>query len=82
MAQGCVAIGTRTGGIKDIIVDGENGFFLEEVSSDEIKKKVLTLFGDSDLLNKYRENSYEYIRERFSPEQYKAKIISIYREIT
>lgn len=81
MAQGCVAIGTRTGGIKDIIFDEENGVFLETVSSLEIRERLVSLFKNPDLITRYRNRSYELIKERFSSKQYKKKLISLYREV-
>ena len=82
MAQGCVAIGTRTGGIQDIIIDEENGLFLESVTPYEIEEKLIKLFLNKDLLAKYRKNAYGLLEEKFSSSKYKRKILSLYMEIT
>lgn len=49
MAAGLPVIGTATGGIKDIIDDGVNGYLIEEKSSREIVEKINYLFKNTDV---------------------------------
>lgn len=49
MAAGTPVVGTRSGGIKDIISDGENGYLVEEKNSAEIARKVNKLLNNPAL---------------------------------
>lgn len=42
MATGCVPVCTRVGGMKNIIVDGENGFFVED-NEDSLSNMMISL---------------------------------------
>ncbi len=57
MASGTPVIGTRTGGIKDIISDGENGYLIEEKNSRMIADKVNLLLENPDLYEKISKNA-------------------------
>lgn len=48
-ACGVPPIGTRVGGIPDIIQDGENGLLIEPKNSDQIAEAILRLFDDKEL---------------------------------
>jgi len=43
MASGLPVIGTRVGGIVDVIVDGKTGFFVEQKSPEDLAKKIILL---------------------------------------
>lgn len=49
MAAGIPVIGTRTGGIQDIIQDGKNGYLVEEKNSQEIAERVNQLLSNRQL---------------------------------
>lgn len=59
MASGTPVIGTGTGGMKDIISDGENGYLIEEKNSHMIADKVNLLLGNPYLCEKIKKNAKE-----------------------
>lgn len=72
-ASGCVVLTTNNGGIRDIFVEGKNGFFVDEdlhIDRETLKKYIMMLITD---IHKYkdmaefnrREASIKYTRSRF-----------------
>lgn len=49
LATGIPAIGTRVGGIPEMIKDGINGFLVNPRNSEEMAEKIITLLSDEDL---------------------------------
>lgn len=73
MARGVVCICTDVGGIGEHIVNGHNGFLVENYpNEDEIVaaflKIIIHLEGDRTLLTKLSRNSYDYAKEHFGKE--------------
>jgi glycosyltransferase involved in cell wall biosynthesis len=66
MASGCPVIGSNVGGIPDIITDGENGFLVPEQNPGAMADKIIQIFSDANLREKFRENAYERIGESFT----------------
>ena len=64
MACGCVCIGTNTSGIKEVIKHKENGYLIEETSSQSIIKAVKEI--DMMKNKKISEAAVQYIREKHS----------------
>lgn len=61
MSCGTAFLGTPVGGMKDHLVDGENGFVLAEVSNHEIAKKIESIFSDRQRLHKVAKNGHRYV---------------------
>jgi N-acetyl-alpha-D-glucosaminyl L-malate synthase BshA len=77
MACGVPVIGTRIGGIPEVIVDGETGFMVELGDTAAVAGQAVSLLKDEDKHNRFRENSVKHVFENFHSE----KIVSIYEEI-
>jgi L-malate glycosyltransferase len=77
MACGVPVIGTRIGGIPEVIVDGETGYMVEVGDFTAVAEKALSLLKDEQRHNRFRENSVLHVRENFLSE----KIVSVYEEI-
>ncbi|TVR16953.1 MAG: glycosyltransferase [Balneolaceae bacterium] len=54
IASGCIVIAANTGGIKEYIIDGENGFLFEPDNVAELQEKIEYVF-----------NNYSSIKEKF-----------------
>ncbi len=54
-ANGLVSVGINSGGTKDLIVDGENGFLVEPGDQDAFVEVILRLLRDSALRDRMRE---------------------------
>ncbi|MBY6035717.1 N-acetyl-alpha-D-glucosaminyl L-malate synthase BshA [Fictibacillus nanhaiensis] len=77
MACGVPVIGTRIGGIPEVIVDGETGFMVDVGDTNEVAKKAISLLKNDEMHNQFRKNAVEHVRENFLSE----KIVSIYEDI-
>jgi len=77
MACGVPCIGTNTGGIPEVITDGENGYICKLGDIEEIANKAIQLLSDSSLYQNFVSNSVRTAKEKFSAE----KIVSEYEEV-
>lgn len=68
LANGCVVIGSRVGGIKETIKEYENGIVVEPTDIPSIKDAVM-YFSNKDILLKAQKLSYELYKEKFSQER-------------
>lgn len=77
MACGVPCIGTNTGGIPEVIIDGENGYICSLGHIQEIANKAITLLSDSSLYHRFVNNAVSTAKEKFSA----TKIVSEYEEV-
>lgn len=66
MAAGCPVIGSDTGGISDIVADGENGFLVPEQRPDLLAERIVCIISDSTLRDRFQKNGLATVRDRFS----------------
>lgn len=57
LAAGCVVVASRTGGLVDVIVDGENGLLFEPGDHRMLRKTILVVLGDNSLRRVLSENA-------------------------
>lgn len=81
MAAGCPVIGSNTGGIPDIIVDGESGFLVPERDVAALAEKIVRILSDEPLREKFRRNGLMRVRERFSWERISGQFIDMYQQV-
>lgn len=60
MIVGTPVIGSKAGGVPEIINDGNNGYLFEPKNVDSLKEKILNLYLNKDLRNKLSKNAYEF----------------------
>ena len=60
MIVGTPVIGSKAGGVPEIINDGNNGYLFEPKNVDSLEKKILNLYLNKDLRNKLSKNAYEF----------------------
>jgi L-malate glycosyltransferase len=77
MACGVPCIGTNTGGIPEVITDGENGYLCDLGDIEEIANKAIQLLSDSSLYQGFVSNAVRTAKEKFSAE----KIVKEYEEV-
>ncbi len=63
LASGVPAVGTRVGGIPDIIRDGENGFLVEPEDPDQLAEKIDLLLKDESLRQNLAKNAFNSVAE-------------------
>jgi glycosyltransferase involved in cell wall biosynthesis len=64
-ACGRPVVTTRVGGCEELIIDGENGFFVDR-SIEDIKQKVSTLYKDKGLIQKMGTKNRQIVEEKWS----------------
>ena len=66
MACGCFPIGSRVGGIPELIRHRENGLLFDSDSLEQLKEMLKLAVSDENLRNKLRENATRTAHEQFS----------------
>ena len=56
-------IGTDIRGIRDLVIDGCNGFLVKVGDSEDTARKIELLKNNNDMLVEFSENAYEFIRD-------------------
>lgn len=79
-ACGVPPIGTRVGGIPDVIQHEENGLLIEPKNSEEIAKAIIRLLRDKELTNRLAEKGHKTSR-RFEWERIINEIDRIYKRL-
>ncbi len=70
MACGKPVIGTKVGGIPELIKDGENGFLVPPNDAEVLAEKISYLIENPELAKEMGERGRRFILERFSTEMY------------
>ena len=78
MSCGVPIIGTRVGGIPDIIMDGKTGFLISPSSSREIEEKILVAAESEDLLISMGKNAREFVLNNFSWLKIVSRTLDVY----
>jgi L-malate glycosyltransferase len=81
MASGCPVIGSNTGGIPDIIDDGENGFLVPEQDPMALAERIVLVLSDAKLKAKFRENGFARIRKSFTWEKISNDFFNVYNQV-
>jgi len=79
MAAGVPVIASDVYALREIVLDGYNGFLVPPNSPAEIADRLLLLHDDPQLHETLRENAREWIRTRFSLDRYVREMESILR---
>lgn len=66
LARSVPVIGTKTGGIIDVVNDGENGFLIEEKSPEAIATAVRRYLEDADLYNRHKLAARDGVMTKFN----------------
>jgi glycosyltransferase involved in cell wall biosynthesis len=80
MAAGAALIGTRCGGIVDMVKDGETGLLVEPDDSQALAQAILKMTTDRELRASLVARAYSLYKEEFSPEIVTKQLVNIYEE--
>lgn len=80
MAAGCPIVATDVGGNDMAITHGENGSLVESCNAEIFAEEVIKVLSDSELRNKYIENSYSVFRDKFSASLMTQRYSKLYHE--
>ena len=79
MACGKPLIGSRTGGLLDLIEDGVNGRFFESCNARDFADKVLFYYRDRDAVKAHGVAAIERVAHRFATEVMVRQYVDLYR---
>lgn len=80
MAHGLPIIGPREGGIKEAVVEGENGFLVEGRSPTRYAEKCVELYRKRGLKEHMAKSSREMVESRFSTRTMSKKYLDLYHK--
>lgn len=69
MACGLPVIGSKIGGINDIIIDGITGYHITPGSQKELKEKMICLIENEKLMTTMSKNARHRVEQYYSPEK-------------
>jgi glycosyltransferase involved in cell wall biosynthesis len=78
MASHRPVVGTRVGGIPEIIEDGETGFLVDRGDVAAIADRILRLLRDPDLRKRFGDNAHRAVEEKFDHRRNVAALIDLY----
>ncbi|MDI6808906.1 MAG: glycosyltransferase family 4 protein [Candidatus Eisenbacteria bacterium] len=78
LALGKPVIGSRIGGIPELVVDGETGFLFEPGNSEELAEKIALLQERSELRQKMGRKAREKTEKELGPEAHYSRLLDIY----
>jgi len=81
MARGVPVIGSATGGITDIIKDGENGFLVPPENTEILAEKILLLTSDEALIRHFRERGRKSVETGFSWDEVSKQFSEVYTKV-
>jgi glycosyltransferase involved in cell wall biosynthesis len=72
-------IGSRIGGIPELVKDGKTGYTFEPGNAEDLSEKIKTLLSDDSLRIKMGYNARRFVELEFNPEKHYQKLIKIYQ---
>ncbi len=78
MASGLPLVGTKVGGIPEIIEDGESGMLVDARSPEQLAAAFLRLLGDADLRKHLGSGARGRVEEVFAWPEISRRTVSVY----
>lgn len=80
-AMGKPVIGSRIGGIPELVKDTETGLTFDPGNAEDLSKKIKALLADSLSLTKMGENARRFVEIELNPEKHYRKLMEIYERL-
>jgi sugar transferase (PEP-CTERM/EpsH1 system associated) len=81
MAAGLPVMGTRVGGIPEVVVEGETGLLVPPSDAPALTEALLGLIDDSGLRRRFGEAGRRYVCDHFSEQNVRLKTENLYTEL-
>ena len=81
MAAGKPVVGMKSGGVQELIRDGENGFLIQPGNDQDLAEKVKLLLADEDLRQNIAGNARIYAHSNFSNQANMRAIEDVYQNL-
>ena len=78
MSYGCITMCYRSGGIKEIVRDGENGYTFGQLP--ELTNKIITTSKDTAKQLEIRRNAIDTVTTLFSQKSFDENMTNLYRK--
>jgi glycosyltransferase involved in cell wall biosynthesis len=80
-AYGKPVIGTRIGGIPEMIIEGENGSLVDPGAKDQLRAAIQSLWNDKDAQGRMGRNARHLIETKFAQSSRTASLMNIYQSL-
>jgi glycosyltransferase involved in cell wall biosynthesis len=80
-ALGKPVIGSRIGGIPELVENGETGLTFEPRNSSDLKEKIKILTENKTLIVKMGKNARRVVEEKLNPEKHYKDLLTIYEKV-
>ncbi|MBP2070980.1 glycogen synthase [Thermoanaerobacterium butyriciformans] len=81
MACNTPVVASATGGIKEVVVDGETGFLVEPGNPEDLAEHIIKLLNDRELAATFGANGRKRVEEMFSWESIAKKTYDMYEDV-
>lgn len=81
MVYNCAILASKTGGIPQMIIEGETGAFITPKDADSLKKGLKKLLADAKLCKRLGTGAREKAQKEFSIEKNMEKLLQIYGKV-
>lgn len=81
-ALGKPVIGARTGGIPELVRDGETGLTFELGNAEDLRDKIGYLINSRDRISEMGREARKFVEKELNPEKHYEKLMEIYRLAT
>ena len=78
-ALGKPVIGSRIGGIPELVEDYKTGLTFKPGNSDDLREKILYLLNNSEKIIEIGKNARRFVEQNFNPNKYYQNIMRIYQ---
>jgi glycosyltransferase involved in cell wall biosynthesis len=81
MASKLPVVATRTGGIPEVVIDGETGLLVPPRDPEALAQAILKLYRNRALASRFGRRGYEVVHQKFSAEAMARKVVLLYERI-
>ena len=80
-AYGKAVIGTRIGGIPELITPGQHGLLVDAGNKEQLKAAIGKLWNDTDAQRRMGQNARQLIETKFAQSARTASLLKIYQDV-
>jgi glycosyltransferase involved in cell wall biosynthesis len=80
-SRGIPAIGSRSGGIPELVIHGETGLTFSPGNADDLKTKIIHLLSHPQKIREMGEHAYSLVLKSFGRDRCYNKLINIYGQV-
>ena len=81
MAYKCAIVASKTGGIPQMISNGDTGILIQPKDGDALKQGIEKALADTELCRRLGENAYHKVQEEFSIDHSMEELLQVYRKV-